>query len=100
MAAEAIHPGEHIAAEFRVLEVDSSVFARQLRLAERCINEILNRRQAVTADVALRLAEYFGTSVEFWVNLQRVHDRRTAEYTSARSTVKTEERGRSTDVTP
>ena len=100
MAVDATHPGEHIAAELKVLDVDSSVFARQLQLLEGRITEILNRRQAVTEDVALRLADYFGTSAEFWVNLQRVHDRRIAEYTSAQSTARTGKRGRCTDLTP
>ena len=83
MAADTTHPGEHIAAELTVLDVDAAAFARQLQLPENRITEILNSRQAVTADVALRLADYFGTSAEFWMNLQRLHDRRIAEYTSA-----------------
>ena len=82
MAAEAIHPGEHIADELKVLDVDAASFARQLGLPENRITEILNGRQAVTADLALKLADYFGTSAEFWENLQRLHDRRMAEYTS------------------
>ena len=85
MAAEAIHPGEHIAAELKVLDVDATAFARLLQLPEGQITGILNGRQSVTADVALRLAGYFGTSAEFRVNLQRLHDRRLADYTSAPS---------------
>ena len=83
MAADATHPGEHIAAELTVLDVDAAAFARQLQLPENRITEILNRRQAVTVDVALRLADYFGTSAKFWMDLQRLHDRRIAEYPSA-----------------
>ena len=83
MAAEAIHPGEHIAAELKVLDADAAAFARQLGLPENRITEILNGRQAVTVDVAPKLADYIGTSAEFWENLQRLHDRRMAEYTSA-----------------
>ena len=83
MAADATHPGEHIAAELKVLDVDAAAFARQLRLPENRVTEILNGIQAVTADVALRLAYYFDTSARFWMNLQRLHDRRIAEYTFA-----------------
>ena len=83
MAPNATHPGEHIAAELKVLDMDAAAFARQLQLPENRITEILTKRQAVTADVALRLADYFGTSAKFWMNLQRLHDRRIAEYTSA-----------------
>ena len=78
MAADATHPGEHIAAELKVLDVDVAAFARQLQLPENRVTEILNRRQAITADVALRMADYFGTSAKFWVNLQRLHDQRIA----------------------
>ena len=83
MVADATHPGEHIAAELTVLDVDAAAFARQLQLPENRITEILNSRQAVTADVALRLAGYFGTSAKFWMDLQRLHDRRITEYPSA-----------------
>ena len=99
MAADAIHPGEHIAAELKVLDVDAAAFARQLQLPENRITEILNSRQAVTADVVLRLAGYFGTSAEFWMNLQRLHDRRIAECTSAQSIAEATKRGRCTDLT-
>ncbi len=98
MAADATHPGEHIAAELEVPDVDAAAFARQLQLPEKRVTEILNRRQAVTADVALRLADYFGTSAKFWVNLQRLHDQSIAEYTSAPCTAATGNR-RCTDLT-
>ena len=98
MAADTTHPGEHIAAELKVLGVDAAAFARQLQLPESRITEILNRRQAVTADVALRLADYFGTSATFWMNLQRLHDRRIAEYTSVQSIAETKKKGRCKDL--
>ena len=99
MAADATHPGEHIAAELKLLDVDAAAFARQLQLPENRITEILNRRQAITTDVALRLADYFGTSGKFWMNLQRLHDQRIAEYTSAQCVTATGNR-RCTDLTP
>ena len=99
MAADATHPGEHIAAELRVLHMDAAAFARQLQLSENQITEVLYRRQAVTADVALRLADYFGTSAKFWMNLQRLHDRRITENTSAQCIAATGNR-RCTDLTP
>ena len=99
MAPNATHPGEHIAAELKVLDVNAAAFARQLQLPENRITGILNRRQAITADVALRLADYFGTSSKFWMDLQRLHDRRIAEYTSAQSITATRNT-RCTDLTP
>ena len=80
--------------------MDAAVFARQFNLAESRITEILNRRQAVTEDVALRLAEYFGTSAEFWVNLQRIRDRRLAANAFAQNTVRTGKQRRCTDMMP
>ena len=99
MAADATHPGEHIAAELKVLDMDAAAFARQLQLPEDWISEILNRGLAITADVALRPAAYFGTSAQFWMNLQRLHDRRITEYTSAQCIAATGSR-RCTDLTP
>ena len=98
MAVDASHPGEYIAAELKVLDMDAAEFARQLELPENRITEILNRRQAITGDTALKLDDYFGTSAEFWVNLQRIHDRRIAENAFAQRADSKGKQGHCTDM--
>ena len=51
----------------------------------KCNTEILNRRRAITGDTALRLAQFFGTSAEFWLNLQSLYEIRLAEQRSGKS---------------
>src|SRR5881397_250363 len=70
-----IHPGEILAAEFlEPLEVSQYRLAHDLSVPPRRINEIVHGKRAVTADTALRLARYFGTSDRFWLNLQARYD--------------------------
>ena len=54
-----------------------------MRVPATRVNDIVNGRRGITADTALRLARYFGTSPEFWLNLQASYDLRTAERESA-----------------
>jgi len=79
MARITIHPGEHLAEELRELGMSASELARQLEVPANRITEILNGERAITGDTALRLAHYFGTSAEFWLNLQSIYDLRIAE---------------------
>jgi addiction module HigA family antidote len=79
MAATAIHPGEHLAAELSELGMSAAELARQLDVPTNRITEILNRRRAITGDTALRLAHFFGTTAEFWLNLQSLYEIRIAE---------------------
>src|ERR1700681_1984173 len=79
MARTAIHPGEHLAEELSELEMSAAELARQLGVPTNRITEILNRRRAITGDTALRLAHFFGTSAEFWLNLQSLYELRLAE---------------------
>ena len=79
MGVRAIHPGEHLAEELRVLDMSAAALARQLSVPTNRITEILNGRRAVTGDTALRLAHFFGTSAEFWMNLQKLYELRLAE---------------------
>lgn len=66
-----LHPGEVLLEEFlRPLEISQNQLARDLGVAVRRIDEIVKRKRVVTADTALRLARYFGTSADFWMNLQ------------------------------
>ena len=79
MAVDAIHPGEHLAEELKELDMSAAALARHLKVPTNRITEILNRRRAVTGDTALRLAHFFGTSPEFWLNLQKLYELRLAE---------------------
>ena len=71
MAIPAIHPGEHLAEELRELDMSAAALARQIQVPTNRITGILNRRRAITGDTALRLGHFFGTSPEFWLNLQK-----------------------------
>lgn len=70
-----IHPGEVLLEEFLdPLGLSQSALARHLGVPPRRINEIVLGKRAVTADTALRLARYFGTSERFWLGLQMDYD--------------------------
>ena len=75
----AIHPGEHLAEELRELDMSAALLARQIEVPASRITEILNGRRAITGDTALRLAHFFDTSAEFWLNLQNLYELRIAE---------------------
>src|SRR5882757_8281881 len=79
MAPIAVHPGEHLAEELEALEMSAAELARQLQVPTNRITEILNGRRAITGDTALRLAHFFGTTAEFWLNLQSLYEIRVAE---------------------
>ena len=79
MTIKAIHPGEHLAEELNELGMSAAALARQLAVPTNRITEILNGRRAITGDTALRLAHFFGTSPEFWLNLQKIYELRLAE---------------------
>jgi addiction module HigA family antidote len=74
-----IHPGEHLAEELRELEMSAAELARQLDVPTNRVTEILNGRRAITGDTALRLAHFFGTTAEFWLNLQSLYEIRLAQ---------------------
>lgn len=65
-----IHPGEILADELEELELSASALARHLAVPANRITFILNGKRAITADTALRLAKFFGTTPNFWLNLQ------------------------------
>ena len=70
-----IHPGEVLQAEFlEPLEMTQYRLAKSLSVPARRINEIVHGTRAITADTALRLARFFGTSELFWLNLQAAYD--------------------------
>ncbi len=70
-----VHPGEILLEEFlRPLGLSQYRLAKEVSVPARRINEIVKGSRAVTADTALRLARYFGTSDRFWLNLQTRYD--------------------------
>src|SRR2546428_13966706 len=70
-----VHPGEILLEEFlRPMEISQYRLAKDLNVPPRRINEIVHGVRAVSADTALRLARYFGTSERFWLNLQARYD--------------------------
>jgi addiction module HigA family antidote len=79
MARDAIHPGEHLAEQLEALDMSAAELARRLRVPTNRITLILNGQRAVTGDTALRLGHFFGTSAEFWLNLQKLYELRVAE---------------------
>jgi addiction module HigA family antidote len=85
MAMIAIHPGEHLREELEALDMSAAAFARQLKVPTNRITQILNGQRAITGDTALRLAHFFGTSPEFWLNLQSLYDLRLAERLAGKS---------------
>ena len=85
MAITAIHPGEHLAEELEALDMSAAELARQLDVATNRITQILNGTRVVTGDTALRLAHFFGTSAEFWLNLQSLYELRLAQNKAGKS---------------
>ena len=79
MAVLAIHPGEHLAEELKALDMSATALARRLQVPTNRITEILNGQRSITGDTALRLAHFFGTNGEFWLNLQKLCELRLAE---------------------
>ncbi len=74
-----IPPGEVLAEDFMVpLDVSQNGLARALDIPPGRVNDIVHGRRSITPDTAVRLAIYFGTSVDFWINLQAQHDTRVA----------------------
>jgi antitoxin HigA-1 len=79
MALTAIHPGKHLSEELRALGISAAELARNLDVPTNRITQILNGQRAITGDTALRLAHFFGTSPEFWLNLQNLYELRLAQ---------------------
>ena len=75
----AIHPGEILADELAELGVTPTALSRQINVPANRVTQIIRGRRGVTGDTALRLAHWFGTSAQFWLNLQSAYDIRLAE---------------------
>ena len=78
MARTPIHPGEHLAEELRELGISAAELARQIDVPVNRVTGIINGQRSITADTALRLGHWFGTSPEFWLNLQTLYELRLA----------------------
>jgi len=75
-----IHPGEILREEFLLpLAMSAHALAMELKVPAPRINDIVRERRAITPDTALRLARYFGTTPQFWLNLQTSYDLKVAE---------------------
>jgi len=75
MRISPVHPGEILLEEFLVpLGISQYRLAKEMKVYPRKINEIVHGKRAITADTALRLSRYFGTSAEIWMNLQALYD--------------------------
>jgi len=85
MTLTAIHPGEHLAEELRALDMSAAELARKIDVPTNRVTQILNGARAITGDTALRLAHFFGTSAQFWMNLQSLYDLRLAQEKAGKS---------------
>lgn len=79
MTRAAVHPGEHLKDELDELGISASELARQLRIPANRLTEIIAGERSITAETAVLLGHWFGTSAAFWINLQTMHDLRIAE---------------------
>ena len=72
---ENVHPGEILLEEFlKEFAISQNRLGREIGMSPRATNEIVHGKRSITANSALRLAKYFGTSPEFWLNLQTSYD--------------------------
>src|ERR1700688_312612 len=74
MAHAVIHPGKHLAEELEALDMSAAELARKIEVPTNRITQILNGTRAITGDTALRLAHFFGTSAQSWLNLKSLYD--------------------------
>jgi addiction module HigA family antidote len=85
MALTAIHPGEHLAEELEELDMSAAELARKIGVPTNRVTQILNGTRSITGDTALRLGHFFGTSAQFWLNLQSLYELRRAQEKAGKS---------------
>ena len=79
-----IHPGEILREEYlEPLEMSVNALSKALHIPTTRMNEIVRENRGITADTAMRLARYFGTSERFWLNLQTEYELRKAQINKA-----------------
>jgi addiction module HigA family antidote len=74
MTRRPVHPGEILADELEALGLSSAELARTLDVPANRISQIIAGKRSITADTALRLGRYFGSSADLWMNLQKIYD--------------------------
>ena len=74
MTRTPVHPGEILADELESLDLSSAELARTLDVPANRISQIIAGKRSITADTALRLGRYFGSSADLWMNLQKIYD--------------------------
>ena len=79
------HPGETLREDLKALGMSAAEFARRIERPVNRVTKILNGRRSITGDTALRIGRFFGTSGEFWLNLQKLYELRLAERKSGRA---------------
>jgi len=83
-----IHPGEILRDEIDALELSAKAFAEALDVPANRVTAVLNGQRGITADTALRLSRYLGTTPEFWLNLQKTYELRVAEIAAGKEIAK------------
>ncbi|MDB4224467.1 HigA family addiction module antitoxin [Granulosicoccus sp.] len=83
-----VHPGEVLRDELEELEMSARSFAEALCVPANRITAVLNGQRGITADTALRLARYLGTTPEMWMNLQKSYELRLAEIDAGKEIIK------------
>jgi addiction module HigA family antidote len=79
MSRPAIHPGEILADELAEIGMTATELSRQIKVPPNRLSQIIHGRRGITGDTALRLGHWFGTSPQFWLNLQGAYELRVAE---------------------
>ncbi|WP_334147259.1 HigA family addiction module antitoxin [Hyphomicrobium sp.] len=93
MARPPIHPGEILADELLEIGVTPTELSRQINVPTNRVTQIIHGRRGITGDTALRLGHWFGTSAQFWLNLQSAYDIRLAEQKAGKEIAKLPVRG-------
>jgi addiction module HigA family antidote len=83
-----VHPGEILREELDELEMSANAFAEALSVPANRISAIMNGQRGISADTALRLSRYLGTTPQVWLNLQKAYELRVAELASGKEIAK------------
>jgi addiction module HigA family antidote len=80
MARVPIHPGDHLAEELREIGISAAALAREIDVSVTRVIDIIDGHRGITTDIARRLGHWFGTTPEFWLNLQSLYELRRARW--------------------